>query len=45
MIDEIRFDNGDLNFEIFYKIKYFDCHTSITVNEDYTLDYQFILDV
>ena len=44
MIDQIRFHNGDLNFEI-DKIKSLVCHTSITVNEDYNLDYRFILDV
>jgi hypothetical protein len=44
MIDQIRFHNGDLDFEI-DKIKSFVSHTSITVNEDYNLDYPFILDV
>ena len=44
MIDQIRFHNGDLNFEI-DKIKSLVYHTSITVNEDYNLDYRFILDV
>jgi hypothetical protein len=45
MIDQIRFHNGDLDFEIYDKIKSFVSHTSITVNEDYNLDYPFILDV
>jgi hypothetical protein len=44
MIDQIRFHNGDLNFEI-NKIKSFDCHVDITVYEDNNLDCPFILDV